>query len=60
MPKGVIKSANKNQSDDIKINGKREQILVNDSGKVTISANVLVANDIANNLLSLSKFAEAG
>ena len=57
-----IKSANKNKSADIKIDGKGNSLSKsnNDSNKIVESTNVIAAKDIAKNLLSLRKFADAG
>ena len=58
--KGVIKSANKNQNADIKIDGRGDLFLKSQSGKTIALKNVLSAGDIANNLISLRKFVELG
>lgn len=57
---GVTKSANKNQSADIKIDRKGNLTLVVKSGELIISTNVIAARNVAWNLLSLRKFANMG
>lgn len=57
---GAVKSANKNQSADIRIDGMGNLTLSNKSGKVIERANVIEARNIACNLLSLRKFFDLG
>lgn len=58
----VIKSANKNRKADIKIDGKSNLFLKSNlkSDEIIELTNVITAKDIANNLLSLRKFADMG
>lgn len=61
-PGEVIKSANKNGSADIKIDGKGNLMLYSkiDENKIIYLKNVIAASDISSNLISLRRFAEAG
>ena len=58
----IIKSANKNRKADIRIDGKGNLFLKSnfDSNQNVELTNVIAAKDIANNLLSLRKFADMG
>lgn len=58
----VIQSANKYSSADIKINGRRDLIInkKNSLGEPIILKNVLAAENISENLLSLRKFVDLG
>uniref|UniRef100_A0ABD2WNV4 Uncharacterized protein n=1 Tax=Trichogramma kaykai TaxID=54128 RepID=A0ABD2WNV4_9HYME len=57
---GEIKSANKNKSANIKINGIGNLTFYSENNKEIILWNILAAEGIADNLLSLRKFADAG
>uniref|UniRef100_A0ABD2WHF7 CCHC-type domain-containing protein n=1 Tax=Trichogramma kaykai TaxID=54128 RepID=A0ABD2WHF7_9HYME len=57
---GEIKCANKNKSANIKINGSGKLTFITENGNEIVLWNVLAANSIAENLLSLRKFADAG
>lgn len=59
---GLIRSANKNKSAAIKIDGRGNLFLESNQGEnETIElTNVLAAKDISNNLISLRRFADAG
>ena len=59
---GKIRSSNKNQKADIKIDGKGNLYLQSNSENDTVVElfNVLTAGDIDNNLLSLRKFVDIG
>lgn len=55
----VIKSANKNDSADIEIDGIGDLYLNSENNKIKLT-NVLAAENITNNLISLRKFADLG
>uniref|UniRef100_A0ABD2XS88 CCHC-type domain-containing protein n=1 Tax=Trichogramma kaykai TaxID=54128 RepID=A0ABD2XS88_9HYME len=57
---GEIKSANKNKSANIKIDGMGNLTFYSENKKEIILWNILAAEGIADNLLSLRKFADAG
>ncbi|KAL7292284.1 hypothetical protein TKK_0013895 [Trichogramma kaykai] len=57
---GTIKSANKNNSINIKIDGVGNLTFTTDKNEEIMLWNVLATNDVAENLLSLRKFADAG
>ena len=61
-PGEVIKSANKNACADITIDGKGNLMLNSnlDDNKTIYLTNVIVASEVAHNLISLRRFAEAG
>lgn len=56
----VIKCANKNKSANIKIDGRGDLLLTTNNGNNIRLTNVLVANEVAENLISLRHFVEAG
>ena len=57
----MIKFANKNKSADIKIDGKGDLFLYSRRDNNTIKlTNVVKANDLSENLISLSKFVDTG
>jgi len=60
--KGVIRSANKDRSADIPIDGEGNLLLYTNTPKREkfILGNVIAASGLSENLLSLAKFAEAG
>ncbi|XP_058791036.1 uncharacterized protein LOC131664165 [Phymastichus coffea] len=61
-PGAVIRSANKNSTADIKIDGKGDLVLekLDSQGKIVVLPNVLAAENISENLMSLRKFVDAG